>query len=236
MSLKCIIVDDEQHAIDLLADYIAKTPGLELLKSYTDPLKALTDLNTLPIDLAFIDVQMPNLTGIQFLKLLDKSIKIVLCTAYSDYAVDAFELNVVDYLLKPVPFERFLMCTQKLISKDSSSLPSVSKEKDFIFLKTEAKGKYVKVNLADICYIEGLGNYQKIHCTDTMIVAQFKMKILEEQLGPYGFVRVHKSFLVPIRKINTIEGNLLKINKFEVPIGQSFKEHLFSLLKERMLE
>jgi DNA-binding LytR/AlgR family response regulator len=234
----CIILDDEQHAIDVLQEYISRIPNLKLLYSFKNPLDAIPILKEGTIDIAFIDVQMPNLTGIQFSQLLPKTTKIILCTAYPEYALDGFELNVVDYLLKPFSFERFWKAIEKVDQRnqpiETNQTPEVINE--YIFVKAEAKGKYTKVNLNDINYIEGLGNYQKLQLTDNHIVTQLKMKNLESQLAPYGFIRVHKSFLVPLQKINLIEGNTLKINKHEVPIGQNFKEGLFKILKDKMLE
>jgi DNA-binding LytR/AlgR family response regulator len=235
---KCLVLDDEQHSIDILRDYIEKTPNLSLLSALKNPIDAIPLIQTETIDIAFIDVQMPNLTGLQFLKLLNKSTKVVLCTAYSEYAIDGFELNVVDYLLKPISFERFLRSIQK-IEENNPAITQITKpdvEDDYIFVKAESKGKFIKVNLKDIFFIEGLGNYQKIQLADNQLVCQLTMKNLEEQLVSYGFIRVHKSYLVPIRKINQIEGNKLQIGKFEVPIGDSFKDGLFKILKEKMLE
>jgi DNA-binding LytR/AlgR family response regulator len=235
---KCLVLDDEQHSIDILRDYIEKTPNLSLLSALKNPIDAIPLIQTETIDIAFIDVQMPNLTGLQFLKLLNKSTKVVLCTAYSEYAIDGFELNVVDYLLKPISFERFLRSIQK-IEENNPAITQITKpdvEDDYIFVKAESKGKFIKVNLKDIFFIEGLGNYQKIQLADNQLVCQLTMKNLEEQLVSYGFTRVHKSYLVPIRKINQIEGNKLQIGKFEVPIGDSFKDGLFKILKEKMLE
>jgi two-component system, LytTR family, response regulator len=235
--LNCLVLDDEQHSINILTEYIEKTPGLTLLAAIKDPIEAIPLIKTEQIDIAFIDVQMPNLTGLQFLKLLDKTTKVVLCTAYSEYAIDGFELNVIDYLLKPISFERFLRSIQKIEGKES--LPAQSKniesEEDYIFVKAEAKGKFIKVNLKDILFIEGLGNYQKIITKEKPIVCLLKMKSLEEQLAGYGFKRVHKSFLVPLNKITQIDGNKLQIGTHQIPVGESFKEELFVFLKNKIL-
>jgi two-component system, LytTR family, response regulator len=234
---KCIVLDDEQHSIDILSGYIEKTPNLKLLYTFKNPIDAIPIIQAEVIDIAFIDVQMPNLTGLQFLKLLDKSTKVILCTAYSEYAIDGYELNVIDYLLKPISFDRFLRGIQKIEANLtlSSQLSANDAENDYIFIKTETKGKLIKVHLKEILFVEGLGNYQKIQLVDKRLVSQLKMKNLEEQLAPFGFVRVHKSFLVPIQKIDKIEGNKLQIAKFEVPIGENFKENLFGILQKKTL-
>ncbi|WP_255039114.1 LytR/AlgR family response regulator transcription factor [Lacihabitans soyangensis] len=234
---KCLVLDDEQHAVDILTDYISKTPSLSLLKALKNPIEAISLIQSETIDIAFIDVQMPNLNGLQFLKLLKKSTKVVLCTAYSEYAIDGFELNVVDYLLKPISFERFLRSVQKIeetgLQSGISRTTNIGDE--YIFVKADVKGKYIKVSLEDIRFIEGLGNYQKIQLADSQIVCQLKMKNLEEQLGSFGFLRVHKSFLVPFHRISQIEGNKIHIDGFRIPIGDMFKEDVLSKLNEKIL-
>ncbi len=238
MTIKnCIVLDDEQHSIDILTDYIAKTPNLNLIGAYKNPIDALQIIQTKEIDIAFLDVQMPNISGLQFTKLLNKNTKVVLCTAYATYAIDGYELNVLDYLLKPISYDRFLKSILKISENIGQNIQTKAPDFDneFIFVKADAKGKFIKVKLNDICYIEGLGNYQKIKLADTQIVCQLKMKNLEEQLSQYDFVRVHKSFLVPVNKINQIEGNKILIGLDKIPIGESFKEELFEKLKGRIL-
>lgn len=238
MIRKCLVLDDEQHSIDILTDYVEKTPNLSLLAAFKNPIDAISLIQTETIDIAFIDVQMPNLTGLQFLKLLDKKTKVVLCTAYSEYAIDGYDLNVIDYLLKPISFDRFLRSVKKI---EENSQPvihnSINKTEDeYIFVKAESKGKFIKINLRDILFIEGLGNYQKIQLTDNQVVCQLKMKNLEDQLSTGGFVRVHKSFLVPINKISQIEGNKIMIDAHKIPIGDNFKDALFLTLKDKILQ
>jgi two-component system, LytTR family, response regulator len=233
----CLVLDDEQHSIDILTDYVEKTPNLNLLAAFKNPIDAISLIQTETIDIAFIDVQMPNLTGLQFLKLLDKKTKVVLCTAYSEYAIDGYELNVVDYLLKPISFDRFLRSVKKIEENRQPIIQNnVNKTEDeYIFVKAESKGKFIKINLRDILFIEGLGNYQKIQMTDSQVVCQLKMKNLEDQLSTGGFVRVHKSFLVPINKISQIEGNKIMIDAHKIPIGENFKDGLFLTLKDKIL-
>lgn len=238
MTKKCLVLDDEQHSIDILTDYVEKTPNLSLIAAFKNPIDAISLIQTETIDIAFIDVQMPNLTGLQFLKLLDKKTKVVLCTAYSEYAIDGYELNVIDYLLKPISFDRFLRSVKKI---EENSQPSIQNninktEDEYIFVKAESKGKFIKINLRDILFIEGLGNYQKIQLIDNQIVCQLKMKNLEDQLSTGGFVRVHKSFLVPINKISQIEGNKIMIDVHKIPIGDNFKDALFLTLKDKILQ
>lgn len=238
MIRKCLVLDDEQHSIDILTDYVEKTPNLSLIAAFKNPIDAISLIQTETIDIAFIDVQMPNLTGLQFLKLLDKKTKVVLCTAYSEYAIDGYELNVVDYLLKPISFDRFLRAVKKIEENSQPTIQNnVNKTDDeYIFVKAESKGKFIKINLRDILFIEGLGNYQKIQLIDNQVVCQLKMKNLEDQLATGGFVRVHKSFLVPINKISQIEGNKIMIDTHKIPIGDNFKDALFLTLKDKILQ
>lgn len=238
MTRKCLVLDDEQHSIDILTDYVEKTPNLSLLAAFKNPIDAISLIQTETIDIAFIDVQMPNLTGLQFLKLLDKKTKVVLCTAYSEYAIDGYELNVVDYLLKPISFDRFLRAVKKIEENSQPTIQNnVNKSEDeYIFVKAESKGKFIKINLRDILFIEGLGNYQKIQLPNNQVVCQLKMKNLEDQLSTGGFVRVHKSFLVPINKISQIEGNKIMIDTHQIPIGDNFKDALFLTLKDKILQ
>ena len=233
----CLVLDDEQHSIDILSEYIEKTPGLTLLSALKDPIEAIPLIQTEQIDIAFIDVQMPNLTGIQFLKLLPKSTKVVLCTAYSEYAIDAFDLNVIDYLLKPISFERFIRCIQKIdgSSKELDVEKKRDAEEEYIFVKSDAKGKFMKIYIKDILFIEGLGNYQKIKTIDNQIVCLLKLKNLEDQLTAFGFIRVHKSFIVPLHKITQIEGNKILIGDYNIPIGDSFKDVLFEKIRGKIL-
>ncbi len=237
MIRKCIVLDDEQHSVDILTDYIEKTPNLDMIASFKNPIDAIPLIHSQTIDIAFIDVQMPNLTGLQFLKLLNSNTKVILCTAYSEYAIDGYELNVIDYLLKPISFDRFL----RSIQKSEMNSPAIAQNKgtesedEYIFVKAEAKGKYIKINLKDILFIEGLGNYQKIQTTDNQVVCQLKMRNLEEQLAAYNFKRIHKSFLVPLHKINLIEGNKVHINQHKIPIGDNFKDELFFSIKGKLM-
>ncbi len=234
---QCIILDDEQHSIDILSDYIEKTPGLELIKAFKNPVEAIPYIQSHHIDIAFIDVQMPNLTGLQFLKLLHKETKVILCTAYTEYAIDGFELNVLDYLLKPISFERFLRSVLKtdenLQKQDTTKTPDTGDE--YIFIKADAKGKFIKMYIKDILFIEGLGNYQKIITHDNQVVCLLKMKTLEDQLKPFGFSRVHKSFLVPLHKIVQIEGNKIQVGTHQIPIGESYKDELFREIKTKII-
>jgi DNA-binding LytR/AlgR family response regulator len=198
-------------------------------------LEAIPFIQSEKIDIAFIDVQMPNLTGLQFLKLLDKNTKVVLCTAYSEYAIDGFELDVADYLLKPISFERFLRAVKKVEENTISTKVKEDLSEEYIYVKSDSKQKFTKINLSEILFIGGYGNYQKIQTIDKQIVTQLKLKDLEEQLLPFGFMRVHKSFIVSMAKIDNFDSKKINIQSHQIAIGESYKEVVFQKLGEKVL-
>jgi DNA-binding LytR/AlgR family response regulator len=237
--INCIIVDDEQHAIDILEHYTRQTPQLNLMGSFTDPVEALHFIEGNPVDLAFLDIQMPGLTGIEMIRALQGRCRVVLTTAYSEFALEGYELYVVDYLLKPIRLPRFLAAVQKAREqirasgiKDSAPVPG------YIFVKTESKGKLVKINLADIDYVESMKDYVAIYRGEEKTLVLITMKKLEESLPKKDFIRVHKSFIVPISKITGIEGNLIRLKnvKAEILMGDNYKADLMEIIKGRMIQ
>jgi two-component system LytT family response regulator len=237
--INCLVVDDEQHAIDILVHYVGLVPFLNLVATSTNPLEALQIVNEQKIELIFLDIQMPELTGIDFIKAIHGKTKVILTTAYSEFALESYELDVVDYLLKPVRFPRFLQAVQK-VAKDipESETSDTSVEDDYIFVKTESKGKLLKINLGDIDYIEGMKNYVAIFCAGKKTLVYTSMKDLEERLPHKNFIRVHKSFIIPIAKITGIEGNLLRLKNVtaEVQIGESYKAVLMEIIRNKMIQ
>ena len=237
--INCFIIDDEQHAIDILIHYVSQTPQLHLIGTATNPLEALQTVTTQKIDLVFLDVQMPELTGLDFIKAINGKAKVILTTAYSEFALESYELDVVDYLLKPIRFPRFLAAVQKAAKEiNDESTPVPDKTDDFIFVKTEAKGKLLKINLADIDYIEGMKNYVAIYRGGQKTLVYTSMKELEERLHANKFMRVHKSFIIPIGKITGIEGNIVKLKNVsaEILIGESYKAELMEMIRNKMIQ
>jgi two-component system, LytTR family, response regulator len=236
--INCIIVDDEQHAIDILVHYVKQAPHLHLVGTATNPMDALQMVAAQKIDLVFLDVQMPELSGIDFIKAINGKSKVILTTAYSEFALEGYELDVVDYLLKPIRFPRFLQAVQKAMTLTESAGQATPDEDDYIFVKTESKGKYLKINLADIDYIEGMKNYVAIHCGAKKTMVLTSMKELEERLPRQQFMRVHKSFIIAINRITGLEGNhlLLKGVTAEILIGDSYKPELMELVKNKMIQ
>lgn len=235
--LKCMVIDDEPLAIQLLQNHISKVSFLELAHTFNNPLDALLSINTSPVDLIFLDIQMPQITGIQFLKLLQNRAQVIITSAYQEYAIEGFEHNVVDYLLKPIAFERFYRAVEKAYNlKSPYSLQEkpqkfYSETGGYIFVKVETK--MIRVELDDILYIEGLKNYVSIFTKTQRIITLQVMKQLEEILPPNRFVRLHKSFIVAIDKINAIERQEVHIKDRVIPIGITYQEHFFKLLESR---
>ncbi len=241
--ISCVVVDDEQHAIEVLTNYIDKTPFLELKFTSSDPLEAIHLIQQQSIELVFLDIQMPDLTGIQFLKILGEKCKYILTTAYPEYALEGYEYAVVDYLLKPISFDRFLKAAQKALNLLTSNLNEMNfpkKENDFILVKAGVKGKMIKINLGEIIYIEGLKNYVSIYTIKERIVAYLNIKDLDRELNSEDFLRVHKSYIVALNKIEGIEGNQIIISDSHkpsklIPIGGTYKNSLFAFLEDKIL-
>jgi DNA-binding LytR/AlgR family response regulator len=236
--INCIIVDDEQHAIDILTHYVQQTPQLRLAGSFLNPLEALQVVQSAKIDLVFLDILMPELSGIDFVKTLRGKCRVILTTAYGEYALEGYELHVVDYLLKPIRLPRFLTAVQKVIElQHLPTSPAASSERDFIFVKTELKGKLLKIELSDIAFIEGMKNYVAIHCGGKKTLVNTSMKRMEEQLAARQFMRVHKSYIVPIAGITGIEGNSIRLKGTPLPIaiGENYRDAVMELVREKAI-
>ncbi|MCB2379305.1 LytTR family DNA-binding domain-containing protein [Hymenobacter sp. BT635] len=238
--ISCLIVDDEQGAIDILKTFIDKTPFLTLAGSTSNPLEALGMVQAQPIDLIFLDIHMPQISGLDFMRLLDGKSRVILTTAYSEFAVDGFELNALDYLLKPISFERFLKAAQKALNTSMDTTARwqpAEKEDDYIFVKTESKGKMTKVNFDEIVFVEGMKNYVSIYTGEDRIITLLNMKDLEDRLPPKNFMRVHKSYLVSLNKIKALDGNqiLFKDMKAYVPLGETYRTAFFEALQEKVM-
>ncbi len=235
--LKCLVIDDEPLAIKLLEDHISRVPFLELANTFTNPMEALIHFNSNPADLLFLDIQMPQLNGVQFMQLLQNRALVIITSAYHEYAIDGFEHNVVDYLLKPISFERFYKAVEKVYNlKNPTQKIDRSQEMHpatggYIFVKVETK--MVRVELDDILFIEGLKNYVSIFTKTQRVITLQLMKQLEEVLPANRFVRVHKSFIVALDKINSIERQEIYIKDRIIPIGNTYQEHFNKLLETR---
>ena len=234
--IRCLAIDDERLALELIEDNIKKVPFLELVQSCRSAAEAMEILRNQSIDLLFLDIQMPDITGIQLLKSLPRKPLVIFTTAYSNYATEGFDLDVIDYLLKPYPFERFLKAVNKvqeyLDLRDRAANQPNAKEQGapagFLFVKADYK--LYKINLQEILYVEGLKDYVKIFIHDKPIVTQMSMKSLEEKLPPNEFIRVHRSFIVAFNKIDFVQKQMLTIGKKEIPISDHYRDQLFKII------
>jgi two-component system, LytTR family, response regulator len=228
-----IAVDDETNALGIISEFCKKIPDVVLIQTFTDPTKALHFAATAAerIDLVFLDIQMSRLNGLTLAEHLPAHCRIILTTAYPDYALQGYELDVIDYLLKPFSFSRFERAIQKsrsILGAADRSLEAGAVKKlspgmdDFIFVRTEYKT--LKIKIADITYIEGSGNYVTLHLIKGKVMVLQNLKKFEEQLLPYQFVRIHKSFIVSLKHIDSIEKGWVQVGDKEVPIGESYRE------------
>lgn len=221
--IKCLVIDDEPLAIDVLEDFIAKVPFLNLVKGCTSAMEAIEVLHQEDVQLLFLDIQMPQVSGVQFLKSLDYRPKVIFTTAYSDYALEGFNLDAVDYLLKPFTFERFLKAVNKAYQQITLQNKSseVNADKEYMFVKSGYDT--VKVKFDEILYIEGLKDYVKIHTTGKTVIALMSMRILEETL-PDNFIRVHRSYIIDFERVSMVQKRKVFIDKLEIPIGEVYRD------------
>jgi two-component system LytT family response regulator len=238
--IKCMIIDDEQHAVDLLISHIGMVPFLQLCHASTSIRDAIQFLNTgEKVDVLFLDIQMPEMTGIEFLKSLSERPNVILTTAYSEFAIEGFELEVTDYLLKPITFSRFSKSVNRLpqlLTKNKAPEPQTPEREvpqDYFFVKSEHKGKMIKIDMHEIELIEGMKNYVAIHRNNEKVLALMNMKFLEELLPRNRFIRVNNSFIVPIDRIQMVDGNQIAVknSKARIPIGITYKNHVLEALK-----
>ena len=230
--ISCVAIDDEPLALVVLQDYISKVPTLELKRSFTDAFAALEYLKKEDIGLLFLDIRMPQITGIQLLKSLPKPPLVIFTTAYSTYAVEGFNLDAIDFLLKPFEFDRFL----KSVNKASEYLnykdkPYISESQGFIFVKSDYQ--ILKINTEDIRFIEGMDDYVKIFTNDKMVLTNIPMKEILKKLPPNKFVRVHRSFIVPLNRIESVRNKRIKIDDKIIPVGDSYSDSFFKILGEK---
>ncbi|MCP2027314.1 DNA-binding LytR/AlgR family response regulator [Flavobacterium sp. HSC-32F16] len=235
MAFKCIIVDDEPPATRILENYIGKVNFLEKAGVFNDSLKALEFLNTQSVDVIFLDIQMPQLTGLQLSRIISKNIKVIFTTAYPDFALEGFELNAVDYLLKPISFERFYQAVSKLNSEPKVVISNQNNTPDFLFIKTDGKNKFQKIFLSDILYVESLQNYVCIHTSTQQIITHSSLKNVIESLPENNFIQIHKSHIISLKHIESTDNFSVFINGKELPIGATFKDAFFDKIEENKI-
>lgn len=235
MTLNCWIIDDEPLALDLLESYISKTPFLKLTGRYSSALQALEALSTdNSVQLIFLDIQMPELSGMEFAKLVDKQTRIILTTAFSEYAIDSYKINALDYLLKPFSYSDFLTAAKKAVDwfEITSSVEQNSdKTQTGFFVRSEYQ--LIQIQFDELLYVEGLKDYVKIYCENKLkpILTLMSMKAIEEIIPAKQFIRVHRSYIVNRNKITKIDKNRIIIGKQEIPIGNTYRKAFLEIIE-----
>lgn len=230
--IKCLIIDDEPLAIELLADYVSKVPYLQLAGKFEEPLKALELLEKSPIDLLFLDIKTPDISGIDFYRSLPHKPELVITTAYSQYAIDGFELKAMDYLLKPISFEKFITCCNRIRDIFQSKAMRDRREKDFFFIN--ASHKMHKVFYDEILYLEGYKDYTKIHLAGAPnpLLVLYNLKYFEYLLEQQEFIRIHRSYIVSLRKLNTVSRKAVSIGNLQLPVSDNYRQAFFAAIGE----
>lgn len=226
--IRCLIIDDEPLSRNILKTFVSDHPDLELVGECKDAFEAMDTLNKHSVDLLFLDINMPKLSGVNFYKSLNQKPEVVFTTAYPEFAVDGFELNAVDYLMKPIAFERFVQAVQRVKEKLGQS-PVQGLVQDHILLKADKK--VYRTSFENILFCEALGDYVKVHLTDKVLIITVTMKKLLSELPADQFIRTHKSYIINQTKFEYIEGNQIKIGTHSVSIGQSYREEVLKVLK-----
>lgn len=241
MRIRCIAVDDEPLALDIIESYVSKLPNLELVKTCSSATEAMQVLQEDKIDLMFLDIEMPELTGLQFLNIIQNQPLVIFTTAYPNYALEGFNQDAVDYLLKPIPFDRFLKAVNKAQARlhprhnnTEQQTQNAPTEQDFIFVKADYKT--IRVDLKDILWIEGLKDYIIIHTKDQKIITLLSMNKMIEKLPETKFLRVHRSYIVALQKIDSIEKSRIRIGEKEIPIGEVYKELFLKWVEENNIQ
>jgi len=242
--IRCLVIDDEPPALAILADYIGQVPFLTLAGTTTDPIEGLTWVQQGRADLVFLDIQMPRLTGLQCLKLAGHKARVVLTTAYPEYALDGYENDVVDYLLKPIAFERFLKAAHKALALLAPAVPAPTAvapvaapapvapaAPGYLFVKGDTKNKYLRISHADILYVEGLNNYVLLHLPHERIATYQTLRELADSLPQPPFMRVHKSYIVSLDHVRLLDGNTLYVQDKLIPVSDTYREALYRVVR-----
>lgn len=236
MPVKCIIVDDEPLAIEIIESYVTRIEQLELVGTFRNAISAFAFLQQHAVDLIFLDIQMPKLSGIEFLKTLKNPPRVIFTTAFRDYAIEGFELEVVDYLLKPIPFERFLKAVAKFMHQPTAvAAPAPKTESptdDYVYFKVDKK--MIKTRMADVLFIESIKDYVKVKTGEREIITQQKISYLEESLPRHQFLRIHRSFIINVDKIDAYSATDIEIGKHTIPIGRNYKNDVMKALTKKV--
>ena len=237
MKIKCLIIDDEQLAIDLMENHLNRIDDFEIINTFTDPLKAYQTIENESIDVIFLDINMPQINGFNFIKNLSIKPLVVFSTAHREYAIKSYEFNVLDYLVKPIKFERLLKTINKIrhnVYNKEAHFHNRSNEDPHIFLRTNRK--ILKVRIKDILYLESLKDYVRVHTIDQNHIIHSSLTAVTEELKPTGFLRVHNSFTISLPKVDAINGNIIEIDKNKIPIGRKYKENVKKIILDNYIK
>jgi two-component system LytT family response regulator len=232
--VQCLIVDDEPVAREILANHLQKIALVNIVASCKNAIEAFNEINANQIDLLFLDINMPEISGLSFAKSINKNIKVIFTTAYREYAVDGFNLQAVDYLLKPISFERLLQAVNKYLGENVSVVSEskheiVEEKNDYIFVRSDRK--MIKINFSEIIFIESLSDYVKIHLQDKMIVTRETISNIEAKLPQKNFMRIHRSYIVAVAKIKSFTNEFIEVSKKAIPISRSYKKDVLFRLE-----
>lgn len=228
--LTAIAIDDEPPALMIIKQFAKQCGLVDLQKEFTKPTEAIKYLHKFPVDVVFLDIKMPSISGLELFKEVPENTQVIFTTAYSEYAVEGFNLKAADYLLKPFSYERFVQAVEKV--KQMAELLRTSEDKGATHMLVRADYSLIKINFSDVAYIEGLDDYVKIHLiTGKMVVARMTMKKILERLPATGFIRVHRSFIVPLGKIDSVRNKVIFLPGAQVPLGASYEDEFFSVYK-----
>ncbi len=233
-TVNCIVVDDEPVAREILESHLKKLEAVNVVATCKNAIEAFNEINSNQIDLIFLDINMPEISGLSFAKAINKNIKIIFTTAYREYAIDGFNLQAVDYLLKPISFERLLQAVNKYLGesiaiKSTSGSEIIQEKSDFIFVRADRK--MIKINFSEIHFIESLSDYVKIQLQDNVIVTRETISNIEAKLPKNDFIRIHRSYIVSIASINSFTNEFIEVNNKALPISRSYKKDVLFRLE-----
>jgi DNA-binding LytR/AlgR family response regulator len=235
--MRCYVIDDEEHALKLVSQYVEQTPGLELWGTETNPLVALNHISRSAVrpEIIFLDIDMPQLSGMDLAGLIAGYTSVIFTTAYPDYAVQAFEREAIDYLLKPISYDRFLKAVERLKNRTISRQSSENSQGHF-YIQVDGRSTLQQINYSDLMYVESAQNYVRLHLNNAIYLSYLTMKEVEAFLPPQQFHRIHRSYLVNLSKVKTIDGTRIHIGKDVLPLGSTYLKGFMKAIKNRVLK
>ncbi|WP_163410358.1 LytR/AlgR family response regulator transcription factor [Flavobacterium ajazii] len=233
MKIKCLLIDDEPLAIKVLQNYFTNFPDFEIIGTFNNSLEALDFINSTPVDAVFLDINMPMMTGFELISLIENKTKVIITTAFREFAAESYDLDVLDYLVKPIPLPRFIKCINKIATEynlKNNIKTEIAKGDSHIFIKVDKK--MIKIGVEEILFVEGMKEYIKIVTPDKTYITHKSITSLSEELPNDKFLRIHKSYVIALNKVKSIEGNKIQINSYTIPIGRNYSKDVKSKILE----